>query len=141
MSDIAITSMNRALGATFKRRFRMPRFALIMANGTRILNMSNAPCENGLKTGMRRWTLSSEKEEIEAILPVEKKADCRRKKKKRASLASDVVKARYVPYSSARQGLSVVVSLVSSLRRLACSYLYKACSRRTQVTTVIQKTK
>jgi hypothetical protein len=44
---------------------------------------------------MRRYTLSREKEEIEAILPVLKKADWRRKKKKREMRASERVRERY----------------------------------------------
>ena len=45
------------------------------AKGTRILKRRRAPWWNGLKMGMSRYTLSREKEETEAMLPVEKKAD------------------------------------------------------------------
>lgn len=80
--------MKSELGATPSRRVRIPRLALMMAKGMSSLSRSNAPWENGLKTGMSRYTESSEKEEMEAMLPVEKKADWRRKRKKRAGRRS-----------------------------------------------------
>jgi hypothetical protein len=43
---------------------------------------------------MRRYTASRENEEIEAMFPVLKKADCRRKKKKSEMRASERVRAR-----------------------------------------------
>ena len=45
------------------------------ANGIMILRTRRAPCEKGLKMGIRRYTLSREKDETEAMLPVEKNAD------------------------------------------------------------------
>lgn len=93
-SLMAMTTMNRALGATPSLLLRTPKFALMRANGIISLSTRRAPCENGLKTGMRRYTLSSEKEETEAMFPVLKKADWRRKRKKREIRASDSVKAR-----------------------------------------------
>lgn len=66
------------------------------ANGIRILRISSAPWENGLKTGISRDTLSREKDETEAMLPVLKKADWRRKRKKRAIRASEMVRPRWV---------------------------------------------
>lgn len=89
-----MTTMKSALGATPRRRFRIPRFALMQANGVRSLRTSKAPWEKGLKTGSRRYTLSREKEETEATLPVEKKADCRRKRKKREMRVSERVRGR-----------------------------------------------
>lgn len=86
--------MNRAEGATPRRRLRIPRFALMMANGIRIFRISSAPWRKGLKMGTNLVTLSREKEEIEAMLPVEKKADWRRKKKNNATRASLVVRMR-----------------------------------------------
>lgn len=67
----------------------------MIANGIRIFRMSSAVWENGLKTGISRVTLSSEKDETEAMFPVLKKADWRRKKKKRAMRASAIVRARW----------------------------------------------
>ena len=57
--------------------------------------MRSAPCEKGLKTGMSRYTLSSEKEETEAMLPVEKKALCNKKRKKTAMRKSERASGRY----------------------------------------------
>lgn len=57
---------------------RMPRLAETRAKGARSLRTRRAPCEKGSKTGRSRYTASREKEEIEAMLPVLKKADCRR---------------------------------------------------------------
>lgn len=67
--------MKSADGATPSDRFRIPRFALMTANGIRILRIRSAPWENGLNMGISRHTLSREKDETEAILPVLKKAD------------------------------------------------------------------
>lgn len=86
--------MKRAEGATPRRRLRIPKFALMMANGIRIFRISSAPWEKGLKMGISLVTLSREKEETEAMLPVEKKADWRRKKKNSAMRASAVVRMR-----------------------------------------------
>lgn len=85
----AMTSMKSELGATPRRRVRMPRLALMTAKGMSSLSRSSAPCENGLKIGISRYTESSEKDEMEAMLPVEKKADCNRKKKKREGRRSE----------------------------------------------------
>ena len=93
-SLIAMTTMNKALGATPSRLLRMPRLALMTANGIMIFSISNAPCENGSNTGMSRYTASREKEDMDAMLPVLKKADCRRKRKNRAMRASASVRAR-----------------------------------------------
>lgn len=65
-----------------------------MAKGTMILTMSRAPWEKGSKTGIRRYTASREKEEMEAMLPVLKKADWRRKRENREMRASANVSAR-----------------------------------------------
>jgi len=64
------------------------------AKGTRILNIRSAPWEKGSKIGIRRYTASREKEETEAMLPVEKKADCSRKRKNRAMRKSGRVRVR-----------------------------------------------
>lgn len=56
--------------------------------------MRSAVWEKGLKTGIRRETLSREKVEMEAMLPVLKKADWRRKKKKRAMRVSETARVR-----------------------------------------------
>jgi hypothetical protein len=72
----------------------MPRFAETSANGIIILRMSMAPWEKGSKMGRRRETLSRLKEEMEAMLPVLKNADCKRTKKKRATRASWRVSGR-----------------------------------------------
>jgi hypothetical protein len=69
-SPIAMTIMNRALGATPNCLFSIPRLAERTAKGTKILNMSSAPCDQGSNTGTSRETASSEKEDIEAMLPV-----------------------------------------------------------------------
>lgn len=53
-SQMAMTTMNRLLGATPNRRLRMPRLALMTANGMRSLSRRRAPWEKGLKMGMRR---------------------------------------------------------------------------------------
>lgn len=53
-SQIAMTIMNKLLGATPRRRLRMPRLALMMAKGMRIFRTRRAPWEKGLKIGMRR---------------------------------------------------------------------------------------
>lgn len=80
--------MKSELGATLSRRVRMPRLALMTAKGMSSLSRSSAAWEKGLKTGISRYTESSEKAEMEAMLPVEKKADWRRKRKKRAGRRS-----------------------------------------------------
>lgn len=72
----------------------MPRFADTRAKGAMILSKRRAPWLNGSKTGTRRETASSENEEIEAMLPVLKKADWRRYRKKRHIRASDKVSER-----------------------------------------------
>lgn len=56
--------------------------------------MSSAPWEKGLNTGRSRQTLSKLKDEIDAMFPVLKKADCKRTKKKSATRASDSVNGR-----------------------------------------------
>jgi hypothetical protein len=86
--------MKSAEGATPILRFRIPRFALMIAKGIMIFKTRRAPCEKGSKTGMRRYTDSREKEEMEAMFPVLKKADWRRKKKNREMRASERVRAR-----------------------------------------------
>lgn len=50
----AVTSMNRLLGATPRRRVRMPRLALMRAKGMRSFRTRRAPWEKGLKTGISR---------------------------------------------------------------------------------------
>lgn len=64
------------------------------ANGIMSLRIRRAPWEKGSKTGMRRLTESREKAETEATLPVEKKADWRRVRKKREVRASERVSER-----------------------------------------------
>lgn len=46
----------------------------MIMKGTRILNMRRAPMAKGEKIGMSLYTESREKEEMEAMLPVPKKA-------------------------------------------------------------------
>lgn len=41
-------------GGTRKRRVRIPKLAEMTANGIRSLSRRRAPCEKGLKTGIRR---------------------------------------------------------------------------------------
>jgi hypothetical protein len=86
--------MKRAEGATPSRLFKMPRFAEIRAKGIMSLTIRRAPCENGSKTGTKRLTDSSENAETAAILPVLKKADWRRVRKKREMRASVNVRER-----------------------------------------------
>ena len=43
-SEIAMTSMNRLLGATPSRRVRIPRLALMTSKGINIFSMRSAPC-------------------------------------------------------------------------------------------------
>lgn len=93
-SLMAMATMNRADGATPNRMLRTPRLADSKANGIISLRMSSAPWENGLNTGMRRQTLSRLNDEMEAMFPMLKKADCRRTKKKRATRASDSLNGR-----------------------------------------------
>lgn len=62
-------------GGTPNLLFKMPRLAERMAKGTRILSMRRAPWEKGSNTGMSLYTASREKEEIDAMFPVLKKAD------------------------------------------------------------------
>jgi hypothetical protein len=93
-SLIAITTMNSALGATPSLLFKIPKLAEINANGTISFNINNDPWENGSKTGISRYTASSEKEETEAILPVLKKADWIRVRKKTEIRASERVRER-----------------------------------------------
>lgn len=94
MSLMAMTTMNNADGATPIRRFKMPRFAETSANGIMSWRMSRAPCEKGSKMGISRVTLWRLNDDIEATLPVEKKADWRKTKKKRATRASASVSGR-----------------------------------------------
>jgi len=69
--------------------------------------MRSAPWEKGSKTGIRRYTASREKEDTDAMFPVLKKADCRRKREKREMRASARVRARYWPV-----GVEVVLGRV-----------------------------
>lgn len=84
----------------------------MQANGMRILRISSAPCENGSKTGMRRRTDSREKEDTDAILPVLKKADWRKKMKNRDIRKSEVVRVRVVldvTFDSGKAGSEVAM--------------------------------
>lgn len=94
------TIMNNEDGGTCNFRFKIPKFAEITAlntipvkgipaKGTRILNTSNAPMRNGSNTGTRRYTDSSENDEIEAIFPVPKNPVCNNTKKNSAIRASE----------------------------------------------------
>lgn len=89
MSLIAITTMNSAEGATPILLFSMPRLADTSAKGIISFKINSTPCENGSKMGMSLVTLSRLNDDTDATLPVEKKADCRKTKKNRATRASD----------------------------------------------------
>ena len=67
--------MNRLLGATPSRLFKIPKFALMTAKGIINFSIRRMPWEKGLNIGIRRYTLSRENEDTEATFPVEKKAD------------------------------------------------------------------
>jgi hypothetical protein len=93
-SLIAMTTMKRADGATPNLLFKIPRFAEIKANGIISFKIKRPPCEKGSKTGIIRLTLSRLKEEMEAMLPVLKKADWRSVRKNKEIRASVKVSER-----------------------------------------------
>jgi len=66
------------------------------------LRTNNAPWEKGSKMGMSRYTLSRLKDEIEAMFPVLKNADCRSVRKKREMRAS--VRVRDLKGEDAKDG-------------------------------------
>ena len=70
-----MTTMKSADGATPSLLLRMPRFAEMSANGIMSFRISNAPWDQGSKTGIRRWTLSKLNDDTEATFPVLKNAD------------------------------------------------------------------
>lgn len=111
MSLILITIMNRALDCNPIRRFKIPKAAEMHAKGTIILYISKAPCENGSNIGINLYTASKEKDAIDAMLPVLKKADCNRNKKNREILKSDMVSWRKVlrVVKSAGPAVAVIV--------------------------------
>jgi hypothetical protein len=69
--------MNSADGATPSLLFKIPRLAEIRAKGIINFRISNAPWENGSKTGINLETLSRLNAETDATFPVLKKADWR----------------------------------------------------------------
>lgn len=64
------------------------------ANGIMSLRMRSAPCEKGSKIGIKRATLSRLNAEMEATLPVLKKADWSSVRKNRETRASERVSER-----------------------------------------------
>jgi len=87
--------MKSALGAMPRRRLSRARLAEMRMKGVRSLKRRSAPWLKGSKTGMSRYTASRLKEEMDAMLPVEKKADWRRKRKKREVRREESVRLRW----------------------------------------------
>jgi len=94
--------------------------------------MRSAPWEKGSKTGMRRATESREKADTAATLPVLKKADCRRVRKKSDILASLKVSDRKGEGES--EAGSAVLPLTAGFAVLLAAKM--RCSHRTQVKSV-----